>query len=144
MLGRAWVQTAGQAETPEVGGTWARLLLQPNAKTAEGVAELLPYHPPTIELPAALDVAEVFDACLAGGVKPAQNALGNVDRAAQQDVENGGDGSAPYRVLVDRGVRIIQTDRPDILVPVLDALNAQRGWRRPASADRHRPVPGSR
>lgn len=130
MLDRVWVQTGSAAQAQQVRDEYPELIQQADAETAEEVEALLPWAPEQVEIPIIVMEQEVFDVCTAHGIKPAQGALGLSDAGAFADIEQGGDGSRSYGVLVDRGVRVIQTDFPELLVPVLDAFNAERGWRR--------------
>lgn len=130
-LDRAWVQTDDAQQTAEVSTAFPELILMPDAASVQEVEALVVFAPATIEIPLQeLDTA-IFEACVAAGIKPAQNALGFADVGATADLEQGGDGSRPYRLMVERGAQIIQTDAPELLAPALVALNAERGWVRP-------------
>ncbi len=131
MLDRVFVQTGEAAEVQEVREAFPELLQQADSDTVDGVQAMLPWAPHQVEIGLTVTGPELFDFCLANGVKPAQNALGLSDAGALVEIEQGGDGSQAYGVLVDRGVLIIQTDFPELLVPVLDRVNAERGWERP-------------
>ena len=130
-LDRAWLQTDDLAQTEEVTAAFPDLILMPDASTPAEVDALVPFAPATIEIPLEELETTIFERCADSGIKPAQNALGFADVGALVDVEQGGDGSAPYRGIVERGAQIVQTDLPELLVPALDAMNAERGWVRP-------------
>ena len=131
MLDRVFVQTGEADEVQEVREVWPELLQQADSDTVDGVQAMLPWAPHQVEVGLTVTGPELFEFCLASGVKPAQNALGLSDAGALIEIEQGGDGSVAYGVLVDRGVLVIQTDFPELLVPVLDRVNAERGWKRP-------------
>ena len=127
-LDRAWVQTDDAVETAEVLAAFPDLILMPDASSPDEVDALAPFAPATIEIPLQELDSAIFEACVAHGIKPAQNSLGFADIGATADVEQGGDGSRPYRVMVERGAQIIQTDAPELLVPALTTMNAERGY----------------
>ena len=131
MLDRVWVQTSNADEAQQVRESWPQLIQQADADSVADAEALLPWAPESIEIPLIVTDTELFTWCNARGIKPAQNALGLSDAGALMEIEQGGDGSVAYGVLVGRGDRIIQTDLPDLLIPVLDELNAERGWKRP-------------
>jgi len=131
MLDRVFVQTGEADQVQEVRELYPDLLQQADSDTVAGIEAMLPWSPHQVEIALTVTETEVFDFCLANGIKPAQNALGLSDAGALIEIDQGGDGSVAYGVLVDRGARVIQTDFPELLVPALDAVNAQRGWKRP-------------
>lgn len=131
MLDRVWVQTGEASEVQQVRELYPDLIQQADSDTIAGVEAMLPWTPEQVEIGLTVTGPELFDYCIAQGIKPAQNALGLSDAGALMEIEQGGDGSGAYQVLVDRGARVIQTDFPELLVPALDAVNAQRGWKRP-------------
>jgi glycerophosphoryl diester phosphodiesterase len=131
MLDRVWVQTGGADEVQMVREQYPDLIQMADAGDIPTAEAALPWAPEMMEIPLIVTGNELFDYCLANNMKPAQNALGLSDAGALIEIEEGGDGSRAYGVLVGRGARIIQTDFPDLLVPILDELNAERGWRRP-------------
>jgi len=131
MLDRVFVQTGEAAEVQLVAEQYPDLLQQADSDTVTGVEAMLSWSPGQVEIGLTETEPELFEYCLAHGIKPAQNALGLSDAGALVEIERGGDGSEAYGVLIDRGVRVIQTDYPELLVPALDGFNAERGWRRP-------------
>ena len=131
MLDRVWVQTGEAAEVQQVREAFPDLIQQADSDTITGVEAMLPWSPEQLEIGLTVTGPELFEYCNAHGIKPAQNALGLSDAGALMEIEQGGDGSQAYGVLVGRGARVIQTDFPELLVPVLDELNAARGWKRP-------------
>ena len=130
-LDRVFVQTGGADEVQQVREAYPDLIQQADSDTIAGVEAMLPWSPEQLEIGLTVTDPALFEFCIANGIKPAQNALGLSDAGALVEIEQGGDGSQAYGVLVGRGARVIQTDFPELLVPVLDQLNAERGWKRP-------------
>ena len=89
------------------------------------------YAPKQMEFPWQVDDTAPFDRAHELGILCSQNALGVADIAAQLRADKGDDICEPYQVLLERGVRVVQTDYHHLLVPCLDAHNETLGYRRP-------------
>jgi glycerophosphoryl diester phosphodiesterase len=124
---RVWAQTDTLLETQSVRETYPSFILMADAETADEVEALAPFLPEFVEIPNLVMEAAPFEASADIGARVAQNALGVADLGALVDVGRGGDGSVAYQALIDRGVHIIQTDVPELLVPFVQQENLQRG-----------------
>ncbi len=102
--------------------------LMPDVETPDDVVQYVAALSPELaEVPWNLDDPEVFDALAQASVRVNQNALGVADAAAAVHDANGDDPCEAYRGIWERGATLIQTDAPHLLVPCLDALNADNG-----------------
>jgi glycerophosphoryl diester phosphodiesterase len=127
-IGQVWVQTSSREETQIVFEAYPELMQMADAETMEELASLLPYRPPIVEIPWYVLGTELFEACAGEGIKPAQNALGMTDSAVLAEIEAGGDGSEALDRHIQRGSKIIQTDIPGIIGPLLAQENLVHGW----------------
>jgi len=128
---QAWVyiQVESVEDGLEVGALDPTIAVMPDV---EDEVDLALYEdeldPELIEVPWQLSDAALVQAAHGLGIRVAQNSLGAADAAAAVHEANGDDPCVAFEAIWSRGSSIIQTDAPNLLMPCLQALNAEAGW----------------
>ncbi|MBT3217622.1 MAG: glycerophosphodiester phosphodiesterase family protein [Proteobacteria bacterium] len=108
------------------------IVLLPGADTVEHVEDIYEaLEPEMIQFAWHMTDTEPIDAALELGLRVTQDSLNLVDAAAINHEANGEDPCQAFAPIWERGVSLIQTDVPLLLMPCLDELNAQAGLKGP-------------
>ncbi len=120
MVDRVFLLTKSVEKAEDYRSADPEIAIMPNLDGVEELEDYLPYEPELAEVD-FLDIAEAAEPFAEHGVRLFSHGLG-----FEAVVVGSGTVEDSWRGMADDGAQVIQTDYPELLVPLLDEINAER------------------